>query len=81
MRALAVATALILAALAAGAAVRAPWAVAVLFAAVIVSVSTNGLAFTAVAEHAGSSWAGRALGSRTPARMRSRPPRRRSWPR
>jgi hypothetical protein len=34
----------------------------VLFAAVIVSVSTNGLAFTAVAEHAGSSWAGRALG-------------------
>jgi MFS family permease len=62
MRALAVATAVILAALAAGAAVRAPWAVAVLFAAVIISVSTNGLAFTAVAEHAGSSWAGRALG-------------------
>ena len=62
MRALAVATAVILAALAAGAAVRAPWAAAVLFAAVIVSVSTNGLAFTAVAEHAGSSWAGRALG-------------------
>jgi MFS family permease len=62
MRALAVATALILGALAAGAAVRAPWAVAVLFVAVIVSVSTNGLAFTAVAEHAGSSWAGRALG-------------------
>jgi MFS family permease len=62
MRALAVATALILGALAAGAAVRAPWAVAVLFAAVTVSVSTNGLAFTAVAEHAGSSWAGRALG-------------------
>jgi sugar phosphate permease len=62
MRALAMATALILGALAAGAAVRAPWAVAVLFAAVIVSVSTNGLAFTAVAEHAGSSWAGRALG-------------------
>jgi sugar phosphate permease len=62
MRVLAVATGLILAALAAGAAIRAPWTVAVLFAAVIVSVSTNGLAFTAVAEHAGSSWAGRALG-------------------
>ncbi len=62
MRLLAVATALILAALAAGAAVRAPWAVAALFAAVVVSVSTNGLAFTAVAEHAGSAWAGRALG-------------------
>ena len=61
MRALAVATTLILAALAAGAAVRRR-AAAVLFAAVIISVSTNGLAFTAVAEHAGSSWAGRALG-------------------
>jgi len=62
MRALALASALVLGALAAGAAVRAPWAVAALFAAVIISVSTNGLAFTAVAEHAGSSWAGRALG-------------------
>ena len=62
MRALALATALVLGGLAAGAAVRAPWAVAALFAAVIISVSTNGLAFTAVAEHAGSSWAGRALG-------------------
>lgn len=62
MRALALATALILAALAGGAAIRAPWSVAALFAAVIVSVSTNGLAFTAVAEHAGSAWAGRALG-------------------
>ena len=62
MRALALATALTLATLAGGAAVRAPWAIAALFAAVIVSVSTNGLAFTAVAEHAGSAWAGRALG-------------------
>jgi MFS family permease len=62
MRALAVATALILAALAAGAAVRAPWAAAALFAAIVISASTNGLAFTAVAEHAGPSWAGRALG-------------------
>ncbi len=62
MRVLAVATALILAVLAAGAAVRAPWAVAALFAAIIISASTNGLAFTAVAEHAGPSWAGRALG-------------------
>jgi MFS family permease len=62
MRVLALATALIMAALTAGAATRAPWAIAVLVAAVILSVSTNGLAFTAVAEHAGSSWAGRALG-------------------
>ena len=28
----------------------------------VLAVSTNGLSFTAVAEHAGSSWAGRALG-------------------
>ncbi len=62
MRVLALATALVLGALAAGAAVRAPWTTAALLAAVIVSVSTNGLAFTAVAEHAGPSWAGRALG-------------------
>ncbi len=62
MRLLAVAIALIVAALAAGAAVRAPWAVGVLLVAVVLAVSTNGLSFTAVAEHAGSSWAGRALG-------------------
>jgi predicted MFS family arabinose efflux permease len=37
-------------------------AVAALLAAVALSVSTNGLAFTAVAELAGMSWAGRALG-------------------
>ncbi len=62
MRVLAVATALIVATLAFGAAVRAPWAVPALLAATVLSVSTNGLAFTAVAEHAGSGWAGRALG-------------------
>ena len=33
-----------------------------LLVAVVLAVSTNGLSFTAVAEHAGSSWAGRALG-------------------
>ena len=62
MRQLALAITLIIAALAAGAAVRAPWAVGVLLVAVVLAVSTNGLSFTAVAEHAGSSWAGRALG-------------------
>jgi MFS family permease len=41
---------------------RSPLAVAALLVAAVASVSTNGLAFTAVAEHAGSSWAGRALG-------------------
>jgi MFS family permease len=35
---------------------------AVLLVAAVITVSTNGLAFTAVAEHAGRPWAGRALG-------------------
>jgi sugar phosphate permease len=62
MRLLAVTTAVVLAALATAAATRSPLAIVALFVAAIVSVSTNGLAFTAVAEYAGSSWAGRALG-------------------
>jgi sugar phosphate permease len=62
MRVLTLTTALVLLALAAGAVTRSPLAVATLLAAAVVSVSTNGLAFTAVAEFAGSSWAGRALG-------------------
>jgi sugar phosphate permease len=37
-------------------------AVPILLACGVVSVSTNGLAFTAVAEFAGTAWAGRALG-------------------
>lgn len=37
-------------------------AVPVLLACAVVAVSTNGLAFTAVAEYAGTAWAGRALG-------------------
>ena len=41
---------------------RSPLAVGALLAAVALSVSTNGLAFTAVAELAGMAWAGRALG-------------------
>src|SRR5260370_1011932 len=62
MRLLAVATGLIVAGVAAGAAARSPLAVAALLVAAVAVVSTNGLAFTAVAEQAGSSWAGRALG-------------------
>jgi sugar phosphate permease len=62
MRALALATALVLVGLAGSAVTRSPLAVPVLLAAAVISVSTNGLAFTAVAEFAGSSWAGRALG-------------------
>jgi MFS family permease len=41
---------------------RSPLVVAALLLAVALSVSTNGLAFTAVAELAGLAWAGRALG-------------------
>jgi len=62
MRILALGTALVLLVLAAGAVTRSPLTVAALLTAAVASVSTNGLAFTAVAEYAGSSWAGRALG-------------------
>ncbi|HEU5157800.1 MAG TPA: MFS transporter [Streptosporangiaceae bacterium] len=49
-------------ALAIGAYAESGAAVAVLLIAGVVTVSTNGLAYTAVAEYAGRSWAGRALG-------------------
>jgi sugar phosphate permease len=62
MRVLAVTTGVAMLALAAAAAVKSPVAVPVLLACGVVAVSTNGLAFTAVAEYAGSAWAGRALG-------------------
>jgi sugar phosphate permease len=62
MRVLAVSTGVGLLALAAAAASGSPVAVPVLLACAVVSVSTNGLAFTAVAEYAGPAWAGRALG-------------------
>jgi sugar phosphate permease len=62
MRVLAVTTGIAMLALAAAAAVKSPVAVPVLLACGVVAVSTNGLAFTAVAEYAGSAWAGRALG-------------------
>jgi sugar phosphate permease len=62
MRILAVTTGIAMLALAGAAAVRSPAAVPILLACGVVAVSTNGLAFTAVAEYAGSAWAGRALG-------------------
>ena len=62
MRQLAIAIAAIMALAAAGAALTSPLGPAALLAGVALSVSTNGLAFTAVAEIAGMSWAGRALG-------------------
>jgi sugar phosphate permease len=62
MRILALATTAVLVALALAAALAPVLAVPVLLAAAVLVVSTNGLAFTAVAEHAGPAWAGRALG-------------------
>jgi sugar phosphate permease len=62
MRILAVCTGVGMLALSAAAAAGSSAAVPVLLACGVVAVSTNGLAFTAVAEYAGSSWAGRALG-------------------
>ncbi|MFD0276848.1 MFS transporter [Kitasatospora sp. NPDC127111] len=55
----------VLAVLAAGAFAGSGLAVAALLAAGVLTVSTNGLSFTAVAEYAGPAWAGRALGVHT----------------
>jgi sugar phosphate permease len=60
MRRVALAIAIVLALLAAG--TNAAAAVVALLAAGIMTVSPNGLAFTAVAERAGGAWAGRAMG-------------------
>ena len=62
MRILAVTTAIALLALAGAAVLRSPVAVVILLVCGVVAVSTNGLAATAIAEYAGSAWAGRALG-------------------
>ena len=62
MRLLAAGTAAGMAALALAAAADSAAAVPLLLVCALVAVSTNGLAFTAVAEYAGPTWAGRALG-------------------
>jgi sugar phosphate permease len=62
MRRLAVAIGVVMLVLAAGALSGREVAIVALLAAAVVTVTTNGLAFTAVAEYAGRSWAGRALG-------------------
>jgi hypothetical protein len=62
MRILAISTAIGMLALAVTAAAGSVAAVPVLLVCGVVGLSTNGLAFTAVAEFAGSAWAGRALG-------------------
>jgi sugar phosphate permease len=62
MCALAVGIGTVMLALAAGTAAHWGIATAALLGAAVITVTTNGLAFTAVAEYAGRSWAGRALG-------------------
>jgi MFS family permease len=62
MRSLCLATGVVLVLLAAGAANGSALAVLAVLLAAVLTVSTNGLAFTAVAERAGQAWAGRALG-------------------
>ena len=62
MRTLALTIGLIMAILAVGALSGREVATVALLAAAVITVTTNGLAFTAVAEYAGRSWAGRALG-------------------
>jgi MFS family permease len=65
MRQLAVVNAAVMVLLAAAAATD--WGVPLVVVALVVSMSGNGLAFTAVSELAGSSWAGRALGAQNTA--------------
>jgi len=62
IRAIAVVAGLAMLALAVADAAGTPWSVAVMVAASVVTVSDNGLAFTAIAEIAGPFWSGRALG-------------------
>ena len=62
MRSLCLATCGVLLLLAVGAVSGSALAVLAVLIAAILTVSTNGLAFTAVAERAGQAWAGRALG-------------------
>ncbi len=45
------------------------WSIAVLIAASVVTVSDNGLAFTAIAEIAGPFWSGRALGAQNTSQL------------
>jgi len=62
MRQLAVCSAVLMAALALGAAAHSVWIVVVFGLAAVVTVADNGLAYTSVAELAGVDWSGRALG-------------------
>jgi sugar phosphate permease len=63
MRQLAVASALVMLGVSVGDHYHSPLVVLVLVAGAVITVADNGLAYTAVAEFAGSAWAGRALGA------------------
>jgi MFS family permease len=67
MRQLAIASALVMIAAAVCDRLSSPVVIAVLVVGAVVTVADNGLAFTATAEIAGSSWAGRALGAQNTA--------------
>lgn len=63
MRQLAVASSLVMLGVSVGDHYHSPLVVLVLVAGAVITVADNGLAYTAVAEFAGSAWAGRALGA------------------
>jgi sugar phosphate permease len=67
MRQLAVASAAVMLAIAVGNWLGSPLVILALLAAAVITVADNGLGFTAVAELAGSAWAGRALGAQNTA--------------
>lgn len=62
MRQLAVAAAALMLALSLGAALHSVWIIAAFGLAAVITVADNGLAYTSVAELAGTEWSGRALG-------------------
>lgn len=67
MRQLAVASTLVMLGVAVGDHYHSPMIVFVLVLGAVITVADNGLSFTAVAEFAGSTWAGRALGAQNTA--------------
>jgi MFS family permease len=69
IRTIAIAAAVAMAALAFTDELRLPLSVAVMIVASVVTVSDNGLAFTAIAEIAGPFWSGRALGTQNTSQL------------
>jgi MFS family permease len=69
IRSIAAAAAASMAALALTDALGSGWSVAVMIVASVVTVSDNGLAFTAIAEIAGPFWSGRALGAQNTSQL------------